>query len=117
MVHLELAFDAPMKEPGFFLIVRFWVAPQAEAQVIDWLDGGHVAEVVRQPGFLWCRRIRLAEKDANGWSGYWMIYGIASKEDFEGYSANKLLHEKFARERAPFEKQLKMDRFAGPVEG
>ncbi len=105
-----------MKEPGFFLIVRFWVAPQAEAQVIDWLDDGHVAEVVRQPGFLWCRRIRLAEKDANGWSGYSMIYGIASAADFEGYSTNKLLHEKFARERAPFEKLLKIDRFAGPVE-
>ncbi|MGH8683058.1 MAG: hypothetical protein ACREVP_16295, partial [Burkholderiales bacterium] len=64
-----------MKDPGFFLIVRFWVAPQAEAQVIGWLEGGHVADVLRQPGFLWSRRIRLADKDANGWSGYSMIYG------------------------------------------
>ena len=37
----------------FFLVVRFWVAPEAEAQVRAWLEGGHVAEVVSQPGFLW----------------------------------------------------------------
>ncbi len=34
-----------MKEQ-FFLVVRFWVAPGAEARVIGWLDGGHMAEVV-----------------------------------------------------------------------
>jgi hypothetical protein len=105
-----------VKEPGFFLLVRFWIAPQAEAQVIRWLEGGHVAEVLRQPGFLWCRRIRLAETDANGWGGYSMIYGIGSEQDFEVYNRNKPLTEKFARERAPFEKQLKIERFAGPVD-
>jgi hypothetical protein len=105
-----------MQDPGFFLVVRFWVAPQAERDVIGWLDGGHVAEVLRQPGFLWCRRIRLAEKDASGWSGYAMIYGIASEDDFARYSADTALHEKFKRERARFESQLKIDRFAGAVE-
>jgi hypothetical protein len=106
-----------MQDPGFFLVVRFWVAPQAEAEALGWLDGGHVAEVLRQPGFLWSRRIRLAEKNADGWGGYTMIYGIASAADFANYSANTALHEKFKRERAPFEKQLKIDRFAGAVEG
>jgi hypothetical protein len=105
-----------MQDPGFFLIVRFWVAPQAEAQVIGWLDGGHVAEVLRQPGFLWCRRIRLAEKDPHGWAGYSQVYGIASKDDFDRYSADKPLHDKFMRERAPFEKLLRIDRFFGAVE-
>jgi hypothetical protein len=106
-----------MQDPGFFLVVRFWVTPQAERDMIGWLDGGHVAEVLRQPGFLWCRRIRLAEKDPNGWSGYTMIYGIASEADFARYSADTVLHAKFRRERAPFESHLRIDRFAGPVEG
>jgi hypothetical protein len=106
-----------MQGPGFFLVVRFWVAPHAERDMLGWLDGGHVAEVLRQPGFLWCRRIRLAEKDPHGWSGYTMIYGIASAADFASYSANQALQEKFRRERAPFESQLKIDRFFGPVEG
>jgi hypothetical protein len=105
-----------VKQPGCFLVVRFWIAPQVEAQVIRWLEGGHVAEVLHQPGFLWCRRIRLAEKDANGWSGYSMVYGIESQEDFEAYNRNRTLTEKFARERAPFEQQLKIDRFAGPID-
>jgi hypothetical protein len=37
-----------MNEPGFFLVVRFWVAPQAEARLMRRLDGGHVAEVLRR---------------------------------------------------------------------
>jgi hypothetical protein len=86
-----------MNEPGFFLVVRFTVAPQAESQVMRWLDGGHMAEVLRQPGFLWCKRIKLAEHE------YAMIYGIASKTHFDAYEANAALKEKFARERAPFE--------------
>jgi hypothetical protein len=98
-----------MNEPGFFLVVRFTVAPQAEKQVLGWLDGGHVAEVVSQPGFLWCKRIRVADHE------YAMIYAIASKAHYDAYEANKPLKEKFARERAPFEKHMKIDRFAGQV--
>lgn len=98
-----------MNEPGFFLVVRFAVAPQAESQVLAWLDGGHMAEVLRQPGFLWCKRIRIAEHQ------YSMIYGIASKSHFDAYEANAALKAKFAREREPFEKHMKIDRFAGQV--
>lgn len=104
-----------MKEPGFFLLVRFWVAPQAEAAVLRWLDGGHIAELLRQPGFLWCKRIRLEEKAADGWAGYSMIYGIDSKASFDAYEGNKALKDKFFRERAPFEKQMRIDRVAGQV--
>jgi hypothetical protein len=99
----------------FFLVVKFHVAPQAEAQMIGWLDaGGHMKEVASQPGFLWCKRIFLG-KNADGWNGYSMIYGIESKAAYEKYEANAPLKAKFARERAPFEKHLKIDRFAGEV--
>jgi len=98
-----------MNEPGFFLVVRFRVAPQAESQVMRWLDGGHVAEVLRQPGFLWCKRIKVAEQE------YAMIYGIASKSHFDAYEANAALKAKFALERAPFEQHMKIERFAGQV--
>ena len=42
--------------------------------------------------------------------------GIESKAAFEAYENNKALKEKFARERAPFEKHMRIERFAGEVE-
>lgn len=100
----------------FFLVVRFWIAPGGEAQVMRWLEGGHMAEVVRQPGFLWARRLRLAEKDATGWSAHAMIYGIESRAHYEQYAANRELHARFNKERAPFSAKLRIERFAGEVD-
>lgn len=99
---------------NFFLVVRFWVAPDAETEVLTWLEGGHVAEVVGQPGFRWCRRLKLAPQD--GWNGYAMIYGIESRAAFEAYDGNAQLKHKFARERAPFEARMRIERFAGEVD-
>ena len=99
-----------MKDAKFFLMVRFSIAADAERQVLAWLDGGHVADVLRQPGFLWCRRIKL-----DG-GGFVMLYGIESRAAFENYEANTELKAKFARERAPFEKHMRIERFTGDVE-
>jgi hypothetical protein len=99
-----------MKEARFFLVVRFSIEVHAVAQVMRWLDGGHVAEVLRQPGFLWCKRVKL-----DG-GGYLMLYGIESRAAFEAYEANSELKAKFARERAPFEKHMRIERFCGEVE-
>lgn len=99
-----------MREARFFLVVRFSIDAQAEAQVLAWLDGGHVAEVLRQPGFLWCRRLRLGPQE------YAMLYGIESRSAFDAYEANAALKAKFARERAPFERHMRIERFSGEVE-
>jgi hypothetical protein len=105
-----------MNDARFFLVVRFWIAPGGEAQVLRWLEGGHVAEVLRQPGFLWMRRIRIAEPDATGWSAHAMIYGIESRQHYEAYLRNQALHARFAREREPFAAKLRIERFAGEVD-
>ena len=99
---------------NFFLVVRFWVAPEAESPVMKWLDGGHMKEVAGQRGFLWCKRLKL-DKDEKGWQGYSMIYGIESKQAFDAYNDNKALHLKFAKEREPFTHLMRIDRFAGEV--
>jgi hypothetical protein len=65
---------------------------------------------VSQPGFLWSKRIRL---DAGG---FVMIYGIESRAAFEAYEANAALKARFARERAPFEKYMRIERSTGEVE-
>jgi hypothetical protein len=99
-----------MKDANYFLVVRFTIESQAEAKVMQWLDGGHAAEVLRQKGFLWCKRVKL------GGGGYLMIYGIESRAAFEAYEGNAVLKAKFARERAPFEKHMRIERFHGEVE-
>ena len=106
-----------MKEPKYFLIVRFWIAPGGEQQVMRWLESGHMAEVVRQPGFISVRRLRLPEADATGgWSAHCMIYAIESREHYDKYMANRELHAKFAKEREPFASRLRVERFAGEVD-
>jgi heme-degrading monooxygenase HmoA len=99
-----------MKDAKYFLAVRFSVEPQAEAELMRWLDGGHMKEVASQKGFLWCKRIKT------GPHAFLMLYGIESKAAFEAYENNKALKEKFARERAPFEKHMRIERLAGVVE-
>jgi hypothetical protein len=99
-----------MKDASYFLVVRFSVEPEAEAGLLRWLDGGHVAEVLGQKGFLWCKRLRLGAHE------YSMVYGIESRAAFEAYEANAALKAKFARERAPFEKHMRIERYTGEVE-
>jgi hypothetical protein len=105
-----------MKEARFFLVVRFWIAPGGAEQVMRWIEAGHLAEVLHQPGFLWVRRLLIAETDATGWSAHAMIYGIESREHYERYQANQPLHAKFNREREPFATKLRIERFAGEVD-
>jgi hypothetical protein len=99
-----------MKDANFFLVVRFSIEPQALADVMRWLDGGHVAEVLRQKGFLWCKRLRLGAHE------FAMLYGIESRAAFEAYESNTALKARFARERAPFEKHMRIERFCGEAE-
>jgi antibiotic biosynthesis monooxygenase (ABM) superfamily enzyme len=100
-----------MKDAGYFLVVRFWIEPQAETQVLAWLDGGHVAEVLKQPGFLWSKRVKLGEQGA-----YLMIYGIDSRNSFLQYENNASLKARFAKERAPFEKHMRIERMHGEAQ-
>ena len=103
--------DAPV-----MYIVRFWIAPQGQQEVFAWLDGAHGAEVVSQPGFLFAKRVKLEQKSEDGWDGYFNLYGLESRQALDNYFANKALHDKFARERAPFIQHLRTDRSWGSVE-
>ena len=106
-----------MKEPKYFLVVRFWIAPGGDQHVMKWLEGGHMQEVMRQPGFISVRRLKLPEEDATGgWSAHCMLYGIESREHYEKYMANRELHAKFAKEREPFATKLRIERFSGEVD-
>lgn len=105
-----------MNAPAVYL-VRFWVKPGGEKKVFDWLDGGHLKDVVRQPGFLWARRYKLAQPDANGWPCYAMIYGVKTLAALEAYFSSPVTKQ-FAQERVTLglDPLLKMDRNWGTLE-
>ena len=104
-----------MKEAGHFYVVKFWVAPEGKASLMQWLAGGHVAEVVSQPGFLWCRQLDLQQKDDKGWEAHSMIYGLESRDAFTRYTADAALAAKFSEQRTPFAQFMRIERWDAAV--
>ncbi len=103
-----------MQDAGFLYFVHWWVAPAAEARVLDWMKGGHIADVVAQPGMMWATSVKLNEVDALGWPAYANIYGLESQAALDAYF--KLpVHERFTRERAQFADVLRTERAWGPI--
>jgi len=45
-----------------------------------------------------------------------MLYGIESRQAFERYESDQELKSKFARQREPFEKLMRIERFSGEVD-
>ncbi len=105
-----------MDAPAIY-IVKFWIKPGEEKRVFDWLDGGHLQDVVAQPGFLWARRYNLVEPDAEGWPAFAMIYGVESLDALNTYF-NSEATEIYAQERIDLglNPLLKMDRNWGTTE-
>jgi hypothetical protein len=105
-----------MNAPVVYL-VKFWVKPGGEKKVFGWLDGGHLQDVVAQPGFLWARRYKLTEPDKDGWPGYAMIYGVKSMQALSAYF-NSAATKRYADERKALglDGLLKMDRAWGALE-
>ena len=69
----------------FLYLVKFWVSPQGEEGLLQWLDSKHMAEVTAQPGFQWSQRVRLDQDAEDGWHAYMMIYGLDLRESLMRY--------------------------------
>jgi antibiotic biosynthesis monooxygenase (ABM) superfamily enzyme len=100
---------------AYYYIVRYWVAPAAEARLLAWLDGGHTAEMVAQPGFLSARRVRFAETDSLGWHAFATFYALESKVALDAYFASAI-RERFGREAAIFAGAMRSGRSWGAGE-
>ncbi len=98
-------------------LVRFWIKPGSERKVLNWLDGGHIADVVNQPGFRWARRFALEQPDAEGWPAYAMIYGVESLDALRTYF-DSAAAKGYAEERARLglDPLLRMDRNWGTTD-
>jgi hypothetical protein len=98
-------------------LVKFWVKPGGEKKVFGWLDGGHLKDVLAQPGFLWARRYKLVEPDKDGWPAYAMIYAVQSLEALYAYF-NSPATKRYAQERIELglDGLLRMDRNWGTLD-
>jgi antibiotic biosynthesis monooxygenase (ABM) superfamily enzyme len=102
--------DAPV-----LYCVRVWVSPHGGERYLDWLEHKHMAEVIREPGFLWARRCRLEQTDERGWQGYLLVYGLDSRAALEAYLQSPA-RERFWRELEPFDAVHRAERFWGTVD-
>ncbi|MGE0737251.1 MAG: DUF4286 family protein [Alphaproteobacteria bacterium] len=97
-------------------LVRVWINPKFEKQVLAWLDGGHTADVVGQPGFIEAHRYRLEQDAPDGWHAYVNLYLLESRQALENYFNDAKLHERFGRERAAFNDAIRAERNWGVLQ-
>jgi antibiotic biosynthesis monooxygenase (ABM) superfamily enzyme len=102
--------DAPV-----LYVVKAWVSPAGGDRYLRWLEEKHMAEVIREPGFLWARRCRLEQKDEHGWTGYLLIYGLRSRDALERYLRSPA-RERFWRELEPLDDVHRAERLYGVVD-
>jgi len=105
-----MMMDAPV-----LYMVRAWVAPNGGDRYLHWLENKHMAEVIREPGFLWARKCCLDQPDDKGWAGYLLIYGLESRAALDTY-LHSPARERFWRELEPLNDVHHAERFYGTVD-
>ena len=103
-----------MTAPVLYM-VRAWVSPHGGERYLRWLEDKHMAEVIKEPGFLWARKCRLEQTDDKGWQGYLLIYGLASSAALEAYLQSPA-RERFWKELEPLNDVHHAERFYGAVD-
>ena len=103
-----------MNAPVLYM-VRAWVSPDGGGRYLRWLEQKHMAEVIKEPGFLWARKCRLEQTDDKGWRGYLLIYGLASRAALEAYLKSPA-RERFWKELEPLNDVHYAERFYGTVD-
>lgn len=69
-------------------VVTIEVAQNSEAAWNEWHEQHHVPEVMRQPGFLSCRKWKDTAAAEDGWARYVCHYEMANTEAVERYAAS-----------------------------
>lgn len=103
-----------MTAPVLYM-VRAWVSPRGGERYLRWLEGKHMAEVIKEPGFLWARKCRLDQTDDKGWQGYLLIYGLASRAALDAYLQSPA-RQRFWKELEPLDDVHRAERFYGTVD-
>ncbi len=69
-------------------VVTIEVAPGSEAEWNTWHEQVHIPEVLREPGFLGCRKWRDTATADEGWVRYVCTYELTELGALERYAAS-----------------------------
>lgn len=103
-----------MNAPVLYM-VRAWVSPNGGDRYLRWLEQQHMAEVIKEPGFLWARKCRLEQTDDKGWHSYLLIYGLVSRAALDAY-LHSPARERFWKELEPLNDVHYAERFYGCID-
>jgi len=107
---MRRAMDAPV-----LYMVKVWVSPDGGERYLEFLERKHMAEVIREPGFLWAKRCRLEQTDDKGWHGYLLVYGLESRAALEQYLVSPA-RQRFWKELEPLDDVHRAERFYGTID-
>jgi hypothetical protein len=102
--------DAPV-----LYMVKVWVSPDGGERYLRWLETTHMAEVIREPGFLWAQKCHLEQTDEQGWESYLLIYGLDSHAALDAY-LHSPAHDRFSYDLESFDAVHRAERFYGTVD-
>lgn len=75
-------------KPALYL-VTIEVSPGSEAEWNTWHEQLHIPQVLRQPGFLSCRKWRDTATAEDGWVRYVCHYELTEVDAVERYAASE----------------------------
>jgi hypothetical protein len=101
-----------IRQAPLVYMVRYWVAPDIEAELLRWIDEGHLVDVAAQPGFTSGTRYALKQPNAAGWNGYMNVYGVESEAALEAYFESET-YQRYRGEMQRFIDGLEIERLWG----
>ena len=69
-----------------------------------------------EPGVLWTRKVALEQSDADGWRGYLVVYGFASRGVLEAYLTSATRERIIAEGKSLFGDAHRIERWYGSVD-
>jgi antibiotic biosynthesis monooxygenase (ABM) superfamily enzyme len=101
--------------PPVLYMVRVWVAPDGGERYLRWLEEKHMAEVIREPGFLWASKYALEQTDDKGWRSYLLLYGLETRAALDAYLDSDS-RKRFWEELKPLNDVHYAERFYGSLD-
>lgn len=77
-----------MSQPHALYAVAIEVAPHEAPRWNRWHDDEHIPALLREPGFLECRKWRDAESASDGWIRYVCHYALVDRAALDAYRAS-----------------------------